>query len=237
MEENDLETKFIQARQGNNFARERLINHYKPYMINVAGHISKRYISWSDEEASISLLAFNRAIDTFKENSGRTFLNYVYLLIQRDLIDYYRKEQREQHFSLDSTKDNEESNSTIQEQTKALESYEREVQTTELVEEILEFDQILRNYNITFEELEDYSPKHEDSRLALFQIAAFCSCDKECLSLLQRKKKLPITLISKKLGTKKKTLDRHRKYLITLILLQLHPQWEHLSQFIRKEQS
>ncbi|MFC0472172.1 RNA polymerase sigma-I factor [Halalkalibacter kiskunsagensis] len=224
-----------QAMMGDELARERLILHYKPYMINVAGHVTKKFISWSDEEASIALLAFNRAIDTFDEAGGRRFLSYAYLLINRDLVDFYRKEKRENHLSLDRSLDEEESLSNKQENEKSLKEYEQQVQSAELVEEILELDQTLRQYKIKFEELEDYSPKHEDTRLALFEMAATFSKDAECVELLQRKKKLPIKLISKKLGYKKKTLERHRKYLITLILLTLHPQWEKLSQFIKRE--
>jgi RNA polymerase sigma factor len=225
-----------EARMGDELARERLILHYKPYMINVAGHITKRFISWSDEEASIALLAFNRAIDTFDEEGGRRFLSYAYLLINRDLVDFYRKEKRENHLSLDISFNEEEMlSSNKQENEKSLKQYEQQIQSAELVEEILELDEALKRYKITFEELEDYSPKHEDTRLALFEMGATLSQDAECVELLQRKKKLPIKLISKKFGYKKKTLERHRKYLITLILLALHPQWEKLSQFIKRK--
>lgn len=227
--------KLKQAKRGDERAREQLILHYKPYMINVAGHISKKFISWRDEEASISLLAFNRAIDTFDENGGRHFLNYVYLLIKRDLVDFYRKEKRENHLSLDVSNQEGESATNEQEIEKSLEQYEQQVHSAELVEEIIELDEALREYKITFEELEQYSPKHEDTRVALFEIAATFSRDSECVELLQRKKQLPIATISKKMGYKKKTLERHRKYLITLILLTIYPQWQKLSQYIRKE--
>ncbi|WP_332698278.1 RNA polymerase sigma-I factor [Halalkalibacter lacteus] len=225
-----------QAMMGDELARERLILHYKPYMINVAGHITKKFISWSDEEASIALLAFNRAIDTFDEARGRRFLSYAYLLINRDLIDFYRKEKRENHLSLDRSLNEEEmSLSSKQENEKSMKQYEQQVQSAELVEEILELDQALKQYKITFEELEDYSPKHNDSRLALFEMAATIAKEAECVELLQRKKKLPIKMISKKVGYKRKTLERHRKYVITLILLALHPEWEKLLQFIKRE--
>jgi RNA polymerase sigma factor len=68
-------------------------------------------------------------------------------------------------------------------------------------------------------------------------MAATFSQDHECVELLQSKKKLPITMMTKKMGYKKKTLERHRKYLITLILLAIHPQWEKLSSFIKREGS
>ncbi|MCT8137758.1 hypothetical protein H1D32_08295 [Anaerobacillus sp. CMMVII] len=39
------------------------------------------------------MIALNKAIDTYDAIKGRTFLNYVYLLIKRDLIDFFRKER------------------------------------------------------------------------------------------------------------------------------------------------
>ncbi|WP_227935128.1 RNA polymerase sigma-I factor [Alkalihalobacillus deserti] len=223
-----------QIKSGDEVARERVIQHYKPYMINVAGHVTRKFVSWSDEESSIALLAFNKALDTFDETAGRQFLNYVYLLIKRDLVDFYRKEKKETHLSLHST--NEDTEIIFeQESEQSLEQYEKQVQTTELVEEILELDAVLNQYQISFEELEQYSPKHKDTRITLFDLAALVAADLECVELLYRKKKLPISAMVKKYSLKKKTLERHRKYLITLIILTLNPQWEQLSQFVKKE--
>lgn len=224
--------KQIQA--GDEVARERVIQHYKPYMLNVAGHVTHKFVTWSDEEASIALLAFNKALDTFDETGGRQFLNYAYLLIKRDLIDFYRKEKKETHLPLQSS--NVEVETTFEkENIQAIEQYEKQVQTTELVEEILELNAILNQYEISFEELEQYSPKHKDTRNSLFDLAALIAGDKECVEALYRKKKLPITSIVEKFNFKKKTLERHRKYLITLIILTHNPQWVQLSQFVKKE--
>ncbi|WP_088105481.1 RNA polymerase sigma-I factor [Halalkalibacter urbisdiaboli] len=232
----DEQKELILAKSGDELARERMIRHYKPYIINATGHISKRYITWSDEEASIALLAFNRAIDTFDDNGGRQFLSYAYLLMNRDLIDYFRKEKREKHLSLNLLAGEEETAATEQEFKTSVAHFQKQVRSMEIVEEILELDEALRPYKISFEELEDHSPKHRDSRMHLFEVASNIAADSECMTQLQRKKKLPISAISKKMGYNKKLLERHRKYLITLILLEINPHWEQLSQFIRKEE-
>jgi len=224
-----------QIQNGDEIARERVIQHYKPYLINVAGHITHKFVTWSDEEASIALLAFNKALETFDESAGRQFLNYVYLLIKRDLVDFYRKEKKEAHLSLHTS--NEEETTIDQDRIQSIELYEQHVQTSELVEEILELDAELSQYQISFEELEQHSPKHKDSRISLFELAALLANDQDCTELLQHKKKLPIKMIMKKYNIKKKMLERHRKYLITLIILTLNPQWELLSQFVRKGES
>ncbi|MFV8827700.1 RNA polymerase sigma-I factor [Alkalihalobacterium sp. APHAB7] len=233
MENFNLNTALAQAKTGNDIAREQLILHYKPYVINVAGSICKRYITWSDEESSIAIIAFNRAIDTFSEEGGRTFQNFVYLLIKRDLIDFFRKEQKESHLSLTLDDSEQDTLTSNFENDQAIGKYEEMVQSNDLVDEILELDQKLSEYKISFEELEHYSPKHEDTRLSLFEMVADFLNDDELVESLVRKKQLPIGPFSKKTVYKRKTLERHRKYIITLILISLHPQWVHLAEYVK----
>ncbi|KUO58992.1 MAG: hypothetical protein APF84_05925 [Gracilibacter sp. BRH_c7a] len=234
MEKIELKGLLGEANNGNELARERIILHYKPFILNTAGHISKRYLTWSDEESSIALIAFNRAIDTYDPQGGRTFLNYVYLLINRDLIDYSRREKRNYHLSLDPDLDQEDHTLHTYEVVQSVDSYQRTIETMELVEEILELDQTLNQFNISFEELEYYSPQHRDTRSLLFTMAERFVEDEECVKIFLDKKRLPVSLFTSKTGYHTKTIDRHRKYLITLILLRLNPQWVQLAEFIQE---
>lgn len=228
MNQVDLVRATTEAQNGDEIVRERIIRHYKPYALNTVGHICKKYVSWSDEEASIGLLALNKAIDTYDDSKGRTFLNYVYLLINRDLIDFFRKEKREQHLSLSAE------NELLLEKDQSLLEYERSIQTSNLVEEILELSEALKSFQIEFEELEKYSPKHKDTRESLMELAATFTDDVECVQQFLKKRQFPATLFIKKTGYKLKTIERHRKYIVTLILLRLNPQWTQLSEFLQK---
>ncbi|MDR5658852.1 RNA polymerase sigma-I factor [Serpentinicella sp. ANB-PHB4] len=223
----------IQAKNGSEIARENIISYYKPYIINTVGHLSKRYITWSDEEASIGLIAFNRAIDSYDDQGGRSFLNYAYLLIKRDLIDYYRREKPRQHISMNySTEKNDITNNQM-EVKNSFESFHQTQETQDLVEEILELDRNLNLFGISFEELEYYSPKHKDTRKTLFLMANRFIESQEFIETLLTKKRLPLKSFAKKTGYRIKTIERHRKYLITLIIVKLNPKWIHLSQYIK----
>ncbi|MEX2414822.1 MAG: RNA polymerase sigma-I factor, partial [Paenibacillaceae bacterium] len=68
-----LEDTIIKAQTGDKESRQWIIQQYRPFIIRVASHICKQHIEWSDDEASISLIAFNEAIDRFRENSEKTF--------------------------------------------------------------------------------------------------------------------------------------------------------------------
>lgn len=226
----ELLSVITNCKHGDQLSREQLIQHYRPYIQNTVSHICKRYISWSDEESSIGLIAFNRAIDTFEQNSGRTFLNYAYLLIQRDLIDFYKKEKNEQHLSITFV-DSEQSNNMLDAET-SVDHYRRSLTSNELVEEIIEFDSALNEFKVSFEELEQCSPKHKDTRKKLDQLSDQFIVDSECKQHFFLKKRLPVSLFSKKTGFSKKTLEKHRKYFISIILLKLNPQWVQLSGYI-----
>ncbi len=225
------------AQKGDQFVKEKLIRHYKPYVLNTVGHICKKYVSWSEEEASIGLLALNKAIDTYDSTKGRTFLNYVYLLVQRDLIDFFRKEKNERHVSLNANLIDDDLVQTSYEVEHSLQNYEKEKQKSDLVEEILELSEELQKYQINFEELEKYSPKHKDTRESLFELVERFVADEECVNQFIQKRQFPTTMFVKKTGYKVKTIERHRKYIITLALLKLHPHWIMLGQYIQRGDS
>lgn len=222
-----------QAKEGNELAREKIISSHRPYIVNVVSHICKRFVSWSDEEASIGLLAFNRAIDTYDPEKGRKFLSFAYFLIQRDLINYFHSsEKRNRHIVLNLTED-ENALVTEAEIEKAIQYYREKVTSNDLVEEILELDKALRDYGIGFEELENSSPRHEDTRVMLCKIALDFVEDKELVEDLIKKKRFPAAAFVKKTGYSLKTVERHRKYLITLVVINLHPEWTHLTSRIK----
>jgi RNA polymerase sigma factor len=230
MQEETLADLLSEAVSGNDLAREKLIRHYQPYILNTVGHISGRYLTWSDEEASVGLLAFNRAIDTFNANNGRTFLNYAYLLIKRDLIDFFRKEQKEVNLHIKVS--GVEASSAI-EIKKSMESYREVVEATDLIEEILEFSEKLNQFGIEFEDLEKYTPKHRDTRASLIEMAQHFLSFPDLIDEFIKKKRIPVTSFINRTNYSLKTIERHRNYLVTIIIVGLHPEWRHLSQYIQ----
>lgn len=233
MESSQLQETLFQIQQGNDVERERLINHYRPYIVNVVGNICKRYITWSDDEASVGLIAFNRALETFEQDKGRSFLNYVYLLVKRDLIDYFRKESRQHELVTYSISEGNEQGNDQTEVRASLELHQQSNHSSDLVEEILELNTKLNTFNISFEELEKHSPKHVDTRMKINEMASEFLNYPKAVDELLGKKMFPMSTFTKLTGYRPKTIERHRKYLITIIMIKLHPEWVHLSTFVQ----
>ncbi|MGE5629748.1 MAG: sigma factor [Caulobacteraceae bacterium] len=232
MEYAQLLTAIVSAKTGNEIIRQQLISSHKPFIINAVSHICKRYISWSDEVASIGLIAFNRSIDTFEPDMGREFLSFSYLLIKRDIINYFRSNNKNiGYISIDQV--DEESALTSFEVEKSVQYYWQTVYKEELVEEILELDSILNQYGINFEELEEACPKHKDTREMIDKMVLEFVKDEEMVYEMTKKKRFPTTEFLKRSTYPKKTVERFRKYIMTLIIINLHPEWTHLSAYIR----
>ncbi|MRH41086.1 hypothetical protein GH741_00170 [Aquibacillus halophilus] len=233
MQEADVTNYILSAASGDELARERLINHYKPYIINTVGHVCRRYITWSDEESSIGLLAFNRAIETYDINAQKSFLNYVYLLVKRDLIDHFRRERKVMHLPLEINHDDESPSINLYEVEKSMDSYQQTVQKNDLIEEILELSLVLSEYGVEFDELENFSPKHRKTKEKLVAVADDFLNYPDLVESFLKKKRLPVSTYVKKSGHRVKTFERHRKYIVTLVIVKLHPEWRQLSEYIQ----
>ena len=73
--------------------RESFIRDNEQTILKIASKVSGKYITRSDDEWSVALLAFNKAIDTYSEEKGE-YLSYAGVLIKRALIDHYRAEKK-----------------------------------------------------------------------------------------------------------------------------------------------
>lgn len=213
--------KLIQ--EGNIRLRNQFITDYQPYVAKVTSRFCKRYIDPSrDDEFSIALGAFNEAINQFSPESGRSFLSFAETVMRRRLIDHVRKETRftgQIPYSSFEVEDDEDSIVNPVEIHQAIEQYEKEKTIEERRSEIVDFNRCLQEFGISFNDLVDASPKHSDSREALFAIGALLARDQVMMSIVQSKKMLPIKELLEKVEVSRKTLERNRKFIIAVALI------------------
>ncbi len=226
MTQEELEASIQKIQAGNEAERERLIQFYKPYILQIVGKICKQYKTWNDDEASIGLIAFNQAINTFDSGKGRTFFNYVYLLISQDLIDFFRKENRNSKVQLSSDliEENDSREASMQM------NMDNEHQA--IVDEILLLKEELAPFYIRFEELEAYTPKHKRTRRKILQMAVDFIKDETLVKQLYARRRFPMNQFVASTVHKEKTIEKYRKYLITIIIILLHPEWRYLRDYI-----
>lgn len=238
MNEEKLSQMLKEAKKGDRESREKVLHHFRSFVLNIASRVTRRFLTLSDDESIIGLEAMNKAIDRYDEGKGVHFLSFSSLLISREIIDYFRKERRHQHLSLEEgyPKDIEEDEgeSSIYEWGESFRRYQIAEERAELIQEILLYQAELSQYGLSFQELSSLSPKHKDTRENAFRLAHHFIATPELVTKLRKQKRLPVADLARSSGTPAKTIEKNRKYILAVILLLLHPDLDRLKEYIRK---
>ncbi len=178
---------------------EGFIRQYEFFILKTAAKTAKRYISKSDDEWSIALLAFSDAVAGYEYERGH-FLPFAELMISRRLIDHYRKEGRH----------------VLEIQDARIEDTAKVEHDDRLELEIDAITQVLAVYDIGFMDLVPVSPKADKTRKSCSQ-AVRCLLDEPALlAELRQTKRLPVAKIQKSTNLPRKKIERHRIYIIAV---------------------
>ena len=206
--------KLLKIQLGDEDARAAFIQQYDPFILNTTAKMTGRFVDKdNDDEYSIALIAFNRAIDTFDQNRGQSFFAYATVLVRNDLIDYFRSAGsiRERVLSDSETSDT----LFLEDKTPPVDMDEKFI----LKNEIALFRSALQNYGISFSALLKESPKHEDTRHQLVRLTFQLYNNPEIREEIRRTGKLPLKQLDPMVTVSRKTLERHRKYLLAGFIL------------------
>jgi RNA polymerase sigma factor len=217
-----LEEKVLLIQQGDSKLRDDVIHAYKPFIAKAVSSICKRYISESDDEFSIGLIAFNEAIEKFSSEKGNSLLSFADILIKRKVIDYIRQQARaSQNVSVNFESEyleEEGARSTIENEI-SIEDYRKRTEEQQRRDEIVQFQQILLEFGLSFDDIVQQSPKHADARKNAIEIAKTIIDNEELKQQLLDKKRLPIKQLEKLVSLSRKTIERNRKYIIAISLV------------------
>ena len=204
------------AVSGDSQAREKLIEHYRPFILNEAQRICRRSLLWGhDDELSIALIAFNESIDAYNKSRGGSFNLLCRLVIKRRLIDYFRQ----------ASSVNDIPGSDVL-PSKAI--FDEDWERSEREAEIKKYKHALSKYNLTFEQVTKAQPKHKQTRERLRRVARILADDRELMDYLRKSGNLPKRKLCEKAQVSGRMLDRGRIYVIALALLLSEDNLPHL---------
>lgn len=171
-----------------------------------------------EDELSIAMLAFYEAILSYEKTKG-AFLPYASRAIRNRLIDHYRAEKRHGNVvSLHAPAGGEADRSLLD----TLPDTRDEIGTFEArtasQKEIREFGAQLANFGLSFSDVADSCPRQERTLQACRRVMAYGRSRADLLEQMVKSGKLPIAELAKGTGVDKKTLERHRKYLVAILL-------------------
>ena len=202
------------ARNGETQARNDLIELFRPYILKVAAKFCNRRLDWeNDEELSVALMAFNEAIDGFDAEQGAAFSSYVYLVINRRLTDYMRRENKYKARSI--------LKNDISEFIPAAGSIDSDGDFERIFwqDEIHSLVSKLNTYGISMKDLVAASPKHKRVRLKLAYIAYEINLDKNLSLYIKKNCRLPVKEICLRFHVRRKFVETWRRYLLTLFVI------------------
>ena len=228
----DVEKVIREIRQGNESMREELIASYNTFIYKYTSFICKRKLDWAnDDELSIALIAFNKAIDKFETDREHSFQAYARTLIKNSLIDYFRKQPDCRPVFLTASGVN--GQPTREELEISLDYYAKDLENRDRAFELQLFKEELSSFGLILTELPALSPSHRETREYLNAAAQKIACNEELVREIYRNKKLPLKEIQVLTGVTKKNLERWRKYLVTLIIILTNPDLGILAEYIQ----
>lgn len=234
---NDTNSNAIKASHEKEF-RQKFIQDNENLILSIASKTTGRYITKSDDEYSVALIAFNEAIDAYDEDKG-SFNSFASLVIKRRLSDEYRRKKDEISVNPTSFEKYSDSDSatgvddgvSAKMNELAIEEDEKAKRIEAIRLEIEEATQIVSVYGFTFFELTDCSPKSERTKKACKEAIICLLRPGELYDEMVKSKLLPIKELEKRTGIKRKTLERHRKYIMAVSEL-LHGDFPHLGEYL-----
>jgi len=208
---------------------------YRRFALRVAAQVRGKFVTRSSDEASVALVAFNEAIDSYRPDHGVGFLSFSETVIRRRLIDHYRRQSREaREVPLSALeRDEEEGNTYFPRQIEqAQAAHQLYVEAWERREEVVRFEARLKEMGIGLGELVRLSPRHRDSRQRAQQVARYLAEHPELGRQALARRRLPVRELEKALGLGRDVLQRNRKYILALTLILLE-EFPYLQDYLR----
>lgn len=230
------------AAQQSEDALNQLVMQNNSFILRCASKTCKRFITVSDDEYEVALVAFCEAVRTFNAEAGG-FSGFAALVIRRRLMDFFdSRSRRAREIAAGSamTWDDEGDvpGGVLAEVQQKLVQAEFDA-SRGVREEIEALGGVLQAYGFSFFDLAEASPRAEKTRRACARAVNWMLAAVERLLNMRRTRSLPVSAISKALEIARKLIERHRRYIIaaTEILDGDYPKLSEYMDYIKRERA
>lgn len=198
---------------------DELIREYMPFIRSEASKCISRLCTEQDDEFSIAMIAFHEAVLGYERGRG-AFTSYASMLIRSRIIDYQRKESRHRGNISLYAETGEDSRTLMDELADERDRLEEAANLEATRQEIEELSAVMADFGVSFTDAAENSPKQERTLEACAAAIRYAAENKYLLDELLRTKKLPMAQLVLGSGAERKTLERHRKYILAMLLIQ-----------------
>lgn len=189
--------------------------------------------------STVALLALDEAAKSFRSELG-VFPAFAREVVRRRTIDHIRRQARNGRELLagflasgSDQDDDDRSGWSTSVQLAVRELAAREHYESQLRQhEVLAFGDELREYGVTMSDLVQSAPTHRDARENCQEVARVLAGDPVMRQYLQQRRQLPLRELAERALLGRKSLERHRKYIIALTLI-LMGDYQYLAGYIQ----
>lgn len=236
----EVDYRAVEAVNDHQILNQFLLENEK-FILRCASSVTYQYVTKSDDEWSIALVAFTQAVESYQLEKG-SFYSFAELVIHRRLIDYMRKENKHNIevsvdpivFDTESDEENEDVSIRL-----AVAKQVSGNNQNELKLEIATANEVFATYGFSFFNLTECSPKATKTKSSCAKAISYLVSNQLLVKELQTSKQLSIKIIEKNTKVPRKILERHRKYIIAVveILSGEYPLLAEYMNFVREETS
>ncbi len=202
----NLEERVATAAKDKKLKNE-LIGEYRNFILSSASKTLKRSVTDSDDEFMTAMIAFNEAIDSYDQSKGK-FLSFAAMIIRNRLIDELRRNSRNKAATFSELENENGTPFDIPSND-----------NRDIKWEIDAFKDELAEFGISFFELAGVSPKSRKTKRCCFDAVNYIINDDKLLKTVINKHILPVKEVSEGVPLGRKTLERHRKYIIAAVII------------------
>ncbi len=231
--------EMLRQAKTNPSVRNDLLVQNKKFILKSAYYTLNRYISESDEEWSVALIAYNEAIDSWEKDRGSSFQSFAQLVIKRRLLNFLRADARFKNelmtdpIILEGNPHGEEEPTAFQREVQDAVSRQSQNDRRQcLSDEIAALEEVLEWYPIDFFDLDKVSPKAGKTRDACGLLIAKIWRNPELYQKMRESKNLPVKELLSYTKIHKKIPERHRKFIIASAEI-LHGDYPILQEYLR----
>lgn len=208
-------TTLVRAAQESAQAADDLVRQYLPFIQSETAKFLRRPVGEGEDELSIALFAFHQAVTGYRESRG-AFLPYAAKVIRSRLIDFLRRERR--HQGMVSLEGGPEETAPLDRLADPRDPAGDLVERTAARQEIGAFAGELSDFGLTLADIAENCPRQERTLRACHRALAYAKDNPRLLEELLKTKQLPLAQLAAGAGVERKTLERHRRYLVAILL-------------------
>lgn len=200
--------------------REQMLEAYQPFILKTASLVLKRYVTQSDDAWSVALIAFWEAVNQYNAAKGN-FEVYAQTVIRRRMIDDQRK-QKKFKAEIDVapevfTGETDQEDATAAQSQQAILKQACAPGENSIQDEVADLTCLLIPYGFSFMDLTACSPKSTKTKSACSLAAKHMLNSRELVLKMRESHRLPVQAIAEGTGVDWKVIDRHRRYIITVV--------------------